>query len=754
MLLLPPAPPAIRVDLNGPGCPIASTMYGVFFEEINHAGDGGIYSELVLNRSFREGMKGWKGGAGPRPELKTGARPTLRMAGGAGFQLENSGYFGLPMRRAETYDLRIEAMGELKGPLRATLLDAGGQQIASANVPVTRDWKMREVKLVALKTANKARLVLSANGAGDVEFRYVSLMPRKTWKGHGLRPDLAQMVADLKPAFIRFPGGCFVEGDSIANAHRWKRTIGPVELRQGRQGVWGYRSTDGLGFHEYLQWCEDTGAAPLYVSNVGMACQFRSKETVPLSELDEWIQDALDAIEYANGPVNSRWGAERAENGHPKPFEMKHIEVGNENWGPEYDARYARFYDAIRTKYPDMQIIVDVMGTKPTSRSADIQDEHFYESTDWFANQHGRYDTYNRKDPKVYVGEYAVTKGAGTGNLNAALGEAAFMIGMERNSDVVTMTSYAPLFVHAEDRAWNPDAIVFNGLDAYGTPSYWNQWLFSRNGRGTSLPVTWDDGTSNKMPMGRGAGIATWNTSAEFRDLKIDGVAPLSVPLEGMKGTWVSTIDGWKHEGKEQPATILYPDAAGGDFTLTVQARKLGGAEGFLIPFRVRSFTQYSWWNIGGWNNERTSVERFDNGPGGEVTRPADVKIETGRWYDIRIEGRGDRIRCYLDGALIHDYRDPQTPELIAGASRDGKTVTVKVVNLSGEPMEREIFLDGKGAWRGIDETVLTARSPDDENSFATPKKIAPVTKGLDFRGERITHRFKPWSVTFLRFQN
>ncbi|RYG47676.1 alpha-N-arabinofuranosidase, partial [bacterium] len=732
----------------------ASSMYGVFFEEINHAGDGGIYSELVKNRSFREGMKGWKATGMVDSGLKTGPRPSIRLASQASVQLENEGYFGVPVRRAEIYNLRIEAMGQLKGPLRAALLDAAGKEIASAKVPVTPGWKMHEVKLVALKTEGKARLVLTASGETDIEFRYVSLMPRNTWKGHGLRPDLAQMVADMKPAFIRFPGGCFVEGDSIANAHRWKRTIGPIELREGRQGVWGYRSTDGLGFHEYLQWCEDSGAEPLYVSNVGMACQFRSKETVPLSELDEWIGDALDAIEYANGPVTSKWGAERAKNGHPKPFGMKYIEVGNENWGPEYDARYARFYDAIRAKYPAMQIIVDVMGTKPTSRSADIQDEHFYESTNWFANQHRRYDTHDRKGPKVYVGEYAVTKGAGTGNLNAALGEAAFMIGMERNSDVVTMTSYAPLFVHSEDRAWNPDAIVFNGLEAYGTPSYWNQWLFSRNGRGVSLPVNWADKSQKVVePQGRGVGMGTWGTSAEFRNLKIDGVRPTTFTGDGLKGTWTTTVGGMKHEGDDKPAMILYPNPAGGDFTLTVQAKKLGGEEGFLIPFRVRSATQYSWWNIGGWNNTRTAVEHFDNGSGGEASRPVDMKIETGRWYDIRIEGRGDRIRCYIDDALIHDYREPQVPEIVAGASRDGKTVTVKVVNLSGDTMEREIHLDGTGTWRGKDETVLTSKSPQDENSFSNPKLIAPKTQSLSFKGNRLTHKFLPWSVTFLRFE-
>ena len=333
-----------------------------------------------------------------------------------------------------------------------------------------------------------------------------------------MRPDLAQTVANLRPSFVRFPGGCYVEGDKLANRFQWKTTLAPPLDRPGHENLWGYRSTDGLGYHEYLQWCEDMNAAPLFVVNVGMS----HTDIVPLDKMGPYVQDALDAIEYARGDVTTPWGKRRAQNGHPAPFPLRLLEIGNENGGAAYEERFALFYDAIKRKYPDIQLIAN---TPVKSRIPDIIDEHYYDTAEFFARQAHRYDSYPRTGPKVYVGEYAVTQGAGKGNLEAALGEAAFITGMERNADVVTMASYAPLLVNDNDRKWNPDALVFNSAQMYGTPSYYVQQMFSLN-RGDVTLKTDVQAAPPKTPAALSlpsgmVGVGTWNTSAEFADINV-----------------------------------------------------------------------------------------------------------------------------------------------------------------------------------------------------------------------------------------
>ncbi|MDE6337180.1 MAG: arabinosidase, partial [Muribaculaceae bacterium] len=343
----------------------------------------------------------------------------------------------------------------------------------------------------------KAEVTLTADKAGEFQLDVVSLFP-PTFKGreNGMRPDLAQMLADMNPTFMRFPGGCFVEGQiSPDNAFRWKRTIGPIEQREGHPNVnWGYRTSDGIGFHEYLQLAEDLGAKPLYVVNVGIwhgGC-------TPYDQIGEWIQECLDALEYANGDVTTKYGKMRAENGHPEPFNLEFIEIGNENYNfnmednsdqsDHYPERYIQFYNAIKEKYPNVKCIGNVESWStdfPSWRNdypVEMVDEHYYRNPKWFADNFNKYDTYDRSKNKVYVGEYAVTSNFGEiGNLNAALGEAVYMMGMENNSDVVVMNSYAPIFVNENDARWRPDMIRFNSAEVMGTPSYYVQQLFANN---------------------------------------------------------------------------------------------------------------------------------------------------------------------------------------------------------------------------------------------------------------------------------
>lgn len=502
----------LTIQADRPGPAISPTLYGIFFEEINHAGDGGLYAELIRNRSFEDGDKPdpWilvtegqaKGEIAVVPDapacglnhhairLRIAMDSAREGVGRVG--VANPGYFGIAVQEGGVYHLSLyaKAGNGFTGPLAVSLEDAAGKQVYARGEigPLSCHWRAHRLSLTACASDPKARLVIAAARPGTVWLDMVSLFPAKTWKGrpNGLRPDLALMLAALKPSFVRFPGGCWVEGDRLQFAQRWKTTIGDPLGRRTQWDLWKYYSSNGLGFHEYLQMCEDLGARPLFVINCGMS----HKENVPLEKMSPWVQDALDAIEYANGPADSRWGSLRAKAGRPEPFHLQYMEIGNENGGPAYQERYTLFYDAIKAKYPNMHLIADEWHGTPKSRPCEIVDEHYYHSPQFFMANADRYDSYDRKGPKVYVGEYAVTKDCGRGSLAAALGEAAFMTGMERNSDVVVMASYAPLLAHVHGRVWDPDLINFDSSRVYGLPSYYVQQMFSNNRGDVVLPAT------------------------------------------------------------------------------------------------------------------------------------------------------------------------------------------------------------------------------------------------------------------------
>ncbi len=540
------APATISIDASKPGARVSPTLYGAFFEEINRAGDGGIYAEMVQNRSFEDAPapQAWQWlqtqdakatwrldrTAPLHPKNPTSLRLDIFQPGRVG--IINQGFKGstlpgkdnseaaqakwlprfaedaaksrdgLAVQGGKTLLFSVYARGQdFKGPLTVSLEKQDGTVLSSRKISgIGTGWKQFEAQLRPTSSDTDARLVVSADRPGTLWLDMVSLFPRDTFKGrkNGLRADLVQMIAAMKPTFLRFPGGSFMEGATLKDAYHWKETIGDVATRPGHWNIWGYRSSDGLGFHEYLQMCEDLRAVPLYVANCGMA----ERDFVPLNQLQPWVEEALDAIEYANGPVTSTWGAMRAKNGHPKPFGLKYLEIGNENgvgypWGggkrEDYLPRYKLFFDQIKAKYPDVITIANI-DTEPDV-PAEIVDEHYYESAAWFMEQATRYDNYDRKKRPLYLGEFAVTKEAGGGNMRAALGEAAFMTGLERNGDAVILSSYAPLFVRPAWRRWNPNAIIFDGARAFGTPSYYVQAMFAAHKGDVNLPVTLQDET-------------------------------------------------------------------------------------------------------------------------------------------------------------------------------------------------------------------------------------------------------------------
>jgi alpha-N-arabinofuranosidase len=518
---------------------IPSTLWGLFFEDINRAADGGVYAEMVMNRSFDfpKPMTAWE--TWPKPNLRDGifmmvnqsainaADPkymTVNLTAKDTVGLMNVGFDeGMAFKKIP-YNLTLRYRQVLPGMhVRIFLFNSKNRVIGGTSMTLDADqhqWYNQEISLTPTDTSTKCKLLVIFEGAGKLDVDRISLFPSDTWKNRkgGLRADLVQKLADLKPGFLRFPGGCIVEGNQIKNRYQWKHTIGNLENREMVQSIWAddvpnrqtpdYMESFGLGFYEYFQLAEDIKAAPLPIINVGMSCQFDAAEVVPTNELEPYITDALDLVEFANGDTTTYWGKKRAQLGHPAPFNMKLLGVGNENWGPQYAEHLKLFTDRLKAKYPDVKLInatgysrnipvFTYMDSVLRARKADIIDEHFYDTPKWFMDNSSRYDTYDRKGPKIFVGEYAAQSDRigsmkNQNNLLTALSEACFMTGIERNADVVDMASYAPLFAHVSGWQWTPNLIWFDNSTSYNTPNYYVQQLFAVNKGTVVVPLTKD----------------------------------------------------------------------------------------------------------------------------------------------------------------------------------------------------------------------------------------------------------------------
>lgn len=522
------------VQTNKIGAPVQPTMYGLFFEDINYAADGGLYAEMIKNRSFEfpENFMGWEifGHVDLKNDGPFERNPHYVRLSNPGHPhkwtgIENEGFFGVSFKAGEEYRFSVWARVPDGGSskIRVELVDtkAMGETQTMTQQEITIDSKEWKKYTVILKpetsvTKGKLRIFLS-KPEHTVDLEHISLFPVDTWNGHenGMRKDLAQALADLKPGIFRFPGGCIVEGTDIDTRYDWKKTVGPVENRPLNENRWHYTfphrffpdyfQSYGLGFYEFFLLSEEIGSEPLPVLNVGLACQYQNDDMhahIAVDSLQPYIQDALDLIEFANGDTSTKWGALRAEMGHPAPFNLKFIGVGNEQWGPEYVERLEPFIKAIRAKYPDIKIIgssgpnsegkeFDYLWPEMTRLKADLVDEHFYRPESWFLSQGARYDNYDRKGPKVFAGEYACHgRGKKYNHYNAALLEAAFMTGLERNADVVHMATYAPLFAHVEGWQWRPDMIWYDNNNSVRTASYYVQQLFSENKGTNVVPLT------------------------------------------------------------------------------------------------------------------------------------------------------------------------------------------------------------------------------------------------------------------------
>jgi alpha-L-arabinofuranosidase len=505
---------------------ISSDLIGVFFEDINYAADGGLYAELIQNRSFEYNpaeRKGWNsftaweyitegyGYGNISVETSSPVHPNnphyivinVEETGQNGIGLKNQGFDGIPVKAGEKYQFSV-FLKQLEGisiPINVKLIGKKGTVLGEINFNSdSKEWKKYQSEITVSETQDSASLLVLAKGKGKIAIDNVSLFPQNTFKNrpNGLRADLAQTIADLKPKFMRFPGGCLVHGDGLGNLYRWKNTIGPVEQRIEQRNIWGYHQTAGLGYFEYFQFCEDMGAKPLPVVPAGVSCQNSGgtwriggtgQKGISMTQMPDYVQEVLDLIEWANGPVTSTWGAKRAEAGHPKSFNLEYIGIGNEDKiTPEFKERFKLIYDVVKVKYPHIKVIGTV-GPAPNGEDFEqgwkfanqenvpMVDEHYYMKPTWFIANQKRYDTYDRTKSKVYLGEYA-----SQGNtLFNAIAEAAYVTSLERNGDVVQLASYAPLLAKAGHTQWNPDMIYFTNTAIYKTANYYTQQLFSVN---------------------------------------------------------------------------------------------------------------------------------------------------------------------------------------------------------------------------------------------------------------------------------
>ena len=789
----------IDIDASQRGPKISPTHYGIFFEDINHAADGGLYAELIRNRSFEDGprygapadMQGWKpyGYNGstidarlvqPSKTVKllnsaqqNALELTINATPANAVRLENEGFWGINAVQGRTYRLSLWLKGNYKGTIKARLFNSKNlyaETTVSADAIKLKEWTKYTAELTANDNDPKARFALVFDGVGTVQLDVVSLFP-PTFKNreNGLRPDLANMLWQMHPRFMRFPGGCFVEGQiSPENAFRWERTIGPIEERPGHWNVnWGYRTTDGIGFHEYLQMAEDLGAKPLYVVNVGLW----HGGLTPVDSLQPWIDETLAALEYANGDVTTKYGALRAKNGHPEPFNLEYLEIGNENNQPDprqqsdhYYDRFRLFKEQVLAKYPKMHLIGNVAawGTdEPTwdsKESVELLDEHYYRNPAWFADNFHKYDTYDRRGPKIYVGEYAVTDGFGDlGNMNAALGEAVYMMGMENNSDIVPLNSYAPIFVNENDAKWRPDMIRFNSSRVMGTPSYYVQMLMPQN-IGTQVvkvrqtnPYT---GRAYKQltPQQSRVGFGTWGTKASYTHP--EGVPKTGKPIF-VSGQWQLGSDYVLRQTSldQQCVAVCQAPIDSDHYTCKFRARKDEGAEGFLIIFNYVDEHNYCWLNFGGWGNTQHAIEQISSG-GKIQTVTKRGRVEEGRWYDVTLTVSGDSVKAWLDNDLVFDTVLKRNTALgvYSSATIDEQSgeLIVKIVNSQEEGTTARLNVSNFPV-KGARLIQLRANNGEDENTLEQPTNIFPTQHELSPEGQAVDVELPAYSLSIVR---
>ena len=810
----------ITIDVAQHGADIPSSMYGIFFEEINHAGDGGLYAELVQNRGFEdtsvpegyrvkdgklyppanscnhltcakphpdmcyrwptEEIPAWSltqlEGEGASMKLTTeyplnSATPTalkVTLPAEGRVAIGNTGFWGMNIEEGKDYYLRLYTSNgkRFDGKAVIRLVGEDGQELCNCPLAIdmAKAWSEYTGHLTATGSDSRAHLVIELEGKGTLLLDYVSLFPFETFRNraNGLRKDIAETLEAMRPAFVRWPGGCVVEGITLSNRIKWKETIGDPVTRPGVYDTWGYRTTMGFGYHEFLQFCEDIGAGGMFVCNVGLGCQGRVGDACKEDEVDSFIEDVLDAIDYALGDGTTEWSRKRVENGHPAPFPLKYVEIGNENWGPVYEKRYDKFYKAIKEKYPQLKLISTLgLGGQHRHERVDMIDPHWYVSPEFFFASDKLFDQQERGDYEIYIGEYAVNQNVGGGNLLGALAEAAFLTGVERNSDLVKMASYAPLFENVNDRVWPTNLIWFDSYRVMGRSSYQVQKMYAENRPSFNVATSFEQPV---IPVGVKGQIAVggWNTDNEYKDLKVtlaDGrtvEADMSQGWTPQEGTWNAEGGTLKGSGPGVMRWNLWsvPEAFG-DCSISLKARKIAGAEGFLIYFGMHDGKNGYVLNIGGWGNQTTAFQRINGNDMPQIPNNISQYVEEGRWYDIRIDIKDGKFTYSLDGKqMLETAIENIQRYVVSGDDENTGELIVKFVNATKEPFSTSVNLQNVTSVKRKGKVVtLTSADPKDENTLDDPKRVFPRESTFNKFSGQFDYTFEPWSFTVLRIK-
>lgn len=806
-------PSILEADFSKPTTEVSKNLYGIFYEDINYAADGGLYGEMVQNRSFefrnskKSPTEAWfninKNGIKSKSRIKGAKENPLNENNPvyASFTVKqegdgvcNKGYGGMYFEKGKKYPGSIY-LRSTDGTVSSVTIMAGNgtEKCFTTQIKgITNTWKKYTFDVIPTETTLTGQLSIIPDQMGTVEMDFVSLFRADIYRNepNGLRKDLAEKLEELHPAFIRFPGGCIVHGLNLADRYQWKNTIGPVEERKENFNFWGYQQSYGIGFYEYFRLCEDLNAEPLPVISVGMA---HGGEVSPVSDYQIYAQDALDLIEWATGPATSYWGKKRAEAGHPEPFKLNYIGIGNEDCGGDYFNRYRYIAEAVKAKYPAIKTIISSGFTyndinfhntwdqvrswensKKTNNLCDLVDEHYYNPSSWFLTNGKRYDNldfYPRGEgqPKVFIGEYASWVDGRRNNLYSALTEAAYMTSIERNGDIVEISSYAPLFAKDGKTQWVPDMIWFNDSQVYATPDYYVQQLFATHKSDETVPysITQPETSKPKAYIGGTVGIGTWSTTAQFKNIKVTDKDSGKViyDLNSKKASvndFRQETGAWNQNGNiivqtsedtNVRAILNNEDSIKGikNYTLELNAIKTGGAEGFLIMFGVKGKSLY-WWNMGGWGNTQSAIEKGTAEGRSTLGNNVPMTLNDNQWYNIRIEVEGETYRCYLDGQLIHEFTDVMNFDSLythVGKTKDGKII-IKIVNITETPQNVEINLKNAPAIASKAKVTVLTGDQLDENSFAEPKNVAPVTEEFNGAAANFTYKVKANSLTIL----
>lgn len=803
--------------------PVTKTLYGIFLEDINRAVDGGLYPEMIRNRSFEDSIPpvdctteengyalisntGWRDefnhGEGltrwirkndiaytPIPAwysiqatmeldtvdvLNVHRQAALAVDFRENGRIYNTGFCKIPQKKGASYRFYMFAKAEQSTKLFISVTE-GEKKYSHTEITVNSEkYSLYEAVLVADGDTQNAKFEICCPSGGMVKFGFVSLMPTDTYLGHGLRKDIVEKLKAMNPKFFRFPGGCIVEGFSPSTAMRFRNTVGPVWERPGHQLMWHYRTYNGLGFHEYLQLCEDLNMEPLYVFNCGMTCQARKEVLMEGPDFDEMLQDTLDAIEYAVGPADTKWGGLRARMGHPEPFQLNMVEIGNENFGEAYEERYIKCYNAIKERYPHMRFVANTH-VEEHGLTVDIVDEHYYNTTEFFAENTNKYQSYDRSGPEVFLGEVSVIRGY-VGQLYGALGEAAFFTGVEKNQDIVTMVSYAPLLENVNYNAWFPNLLRFNHSECYGIPSYY-VWKLFGNHRGEHIVETVEKTDKIYRPLKGMASLhgasdlvyrnATWN------GMQAEPSHELMGRVEEADGCFiVKTSDAEQREENSRYHSINQEDIfiifgeeedTTGTFEIDIRADRdreiILGIFSSRMPKEVYISDETNppkEWNV---ENIRPFLWKLKNGKSWleEKEYPENVILDQERQVEL-IENEfnhftyttdGKKLSLCVNGEKIHEIDLPSFSSLHTVVSDTDHEVIIKLVNMSEQEDPVTIELDCNVA----DEYKCYQLTGDKkaENSFTNPTNIHDEEYVLKGAAKEFVYKAPPLSVNILR---